>query len=227
MVALPQSFNQDIAERINEACARKAAAEPPRNYLGMSELGHPCLRKLWLSANGAPRMPTSGRSWRTFRQGHDTEARVKEDLRAAGYVITGEQLEFSDFNYRVKGHCDGIIHGVTQEPHILEIKSANRDSFKEFASKGMRKSAIYEAQVHLYMGYSGLSRALFIVYCKDNPDIYTERAHFRQDIFEATRARAAYVLGQRRAPAKDETLCGWCDYGHVCESHDIRDDATA
>jgi uncharacterized protein YfbU (UPF0304 family) len=202
----------NIIENVYEACARRVEKQAKRNYLGMSEIGSSCEAKLWLKYNGYQGNRIEGRIARVFDMGNSVETRVIADLIEAGYEIDGQQLSFEDFDGKFKGHCDGIIYKVTQKPHILEIKSANAESFKNFQRKGIGCKPAYEAQVHCYMGYAGLTRALFVVENKNNQQLYMERVHFNSEIFQTMREKAWRILHLTTRPIGLDTECFWCDY---------------
>jgi hypothetical protein len=214
MVNLAPYRIDNIALEVYEACARRVAAEPRREYLGMSIIGDPCERRLWLGYNNADKAALEGRIARVFDCGQATEARVITDLRAAGYTIDGQQTEFTDFDGRFGGHCDGVIHGVTKRPHILEIKSANDAAFKNFKKQGLKFKPVYEAQMQCYMGYGGQERGLFVVENKNTQELYTERVYFNQAQFEELKAKAQRIVEAVDPPAKseDESGCRYCDF---------------
>ncbi|MDR3152951.1 MAG: hypothetical protein LBW85_01450 [Deltaproteobacteria bacterium] len=218
MVAVNLSEGDRIAGGIFDACAARAEAEPRRRYLGMSQVGRQCALRLWLELYADVPRRVEGRMARVFDMGHSVEARVIGDLRLV-YAVDGEQEEFSDFGGRFMGHCDGIVHGVTSRPHVLEVKSANRTSFEMFRRKGIAGRAEYAAQVQCYMGYSGLERALFVVESKDNQDLYVERVRFDRKAFEALRARAWSILTARVPPPRDRSGgdCRFCPAAGLCE----------
>lgn len=153
----------------------------PRRYLGMSELGDECSRRLWLKFHKAPPEKFSARILRLFDMGNLIEKRVIRDLKKAGFQVTGTQAKFKDG--KLQGHCDGIVEGLpeSKKPHILEIKSANGKSFKEFEKKGVVGHSLgskYGSQLQLYMHYAKLDRALFIVECKETSARYQERIRY-------------------------------------------------
>jgi hypothetical protein len=207
----------EVIESVLAACARRVNAEPRRGYLGMSSIGNHCARKLWLEWSGVARPGIDGGLARIFANGKAVEERVVEDLIAAGFPVEGRQLEFSDFDGRFLGHCDGIIHGVTKEPHVLEIKSANNDSFKRFEQHGLASVPAYAGQVQCYMGYAGLKRALFVVENKNNQQLYMERVHFDPRVFEALRAKAWMILesGPEGPPPAPTGWCERCGYRYL------------
>lgn len=219
MASLKEYQEDRLALEVYEACARRVAAEPRRGYLGMSQIGKPCERALWLDVNGAERVPIEGRVARVFDCGNATETRVIADLRAAGFTIDGEQDGFQDCGGRFCGHRDGVIHSVTKQPHLLEIKSANDASFKNFKKNGLKAKPVYEAQIQCYMGYGGQERGLFVVENKNNQELYTERVCFDRQRFEELKTKAKRILEATEPPAKcgDETECRFCDFRVSCD----------
>ncbi len=217
MATLPQP--DTIANEIFEAASKRR--EEARGYLGMSSIGDPCERKLWYMFRGFTPVPLEGRALMIFELGKRIEDIVLEYLSGSGYRIEATQAVFEDFNGLFRGHCDGVIHGITQRPHILEIKSANRKKFDMFKADGVQKTyPVYWAQVQCYMGYAGLERAIVVVYCKDNSDIYSERIHFNRHEFEELRRKAYRIIIADDAPGKaftQESLeCRYCDYRILC-----------
>lgn len=217
MARLP---NQDrIALEMYEAVAR--TRDNARTYLGMSQIGNPCERALWYQFRGFNAKPIEGRILMLFRFGDRIEDEIIHHLKLAGYQVEGQQEGFQGFNGMFRGHCDGIIHGVTQRPHILECKSANTRKFKAFKDNGIRSiSETYHAQGQCYMGYSGLERALFVIQCKDTSELYTERVYFSVDDFKALKEKASRIISANQMPERrfSETSfdCKWCDYSGHC-----------
>jgi hypothetical protein len=204
-----------------EAACRDRKGDAKRNYLGMSILGDPCDRKLWLSFRGFPVNPFDGRVLMIFEFGNLIEAQVIKCLRLAGYEIDDQQQAFTGHNGFLGGHCDGRIKGVTQREHILEVKSANVKKFKAFQQYGVEDANyVYYAQCQMYMGYSGLERALLVVQCKDNCDIYTERIRFMREDFETLNNRAKDIITANTAPPvvfdADSLQCTYCNCRNWC-----------
>lgn len=209
--------------------AASASRDSPRNYLGMSRIGERCARKLWYAFRGYSPAPLEGRAAMIFDLGNRVEDAVLHWLDAAGYRVEDAQREFSAHAGMFRGHCDGIIHGVTSRPHILEIKSANDRRFKAFQREGIRSvSPVYYCQAQCYMGYAGLERALFVVMNKNTCELYAERVHFSREDFEALHARAHAIItandpperppDHRDSAGEDAQICAWCDFHAVCLS---------
>ena len=210
-----------VATAMFEAASRKLHAEGPRKYLGMSSIGHPCERKLWYSFRQYTPRNQEGRAEMIFSLGNAVEKEVLCWLRTAGYTVEGQQEEFSALNGLFAGHCDGIIHGVTQRPHILEIKSASASRFKAFQTGTICQVApTYAAQVQCYMGYSGLDRAIFVVMNKNTCEIYTERVHFDYQMFKELEAKAARIISSNDTPARafiqESPECRLCEFAGHC-----------
>jgi hypothetical protein len=219
MAQIPQHADK-IAFELYEAAARKAARHKSRNYLGMSEIGKACDLALWLNFRDFSKLPLDGRAVMLFGFGDMIEAQVIEWLNAAGYRVEGRQDAFTAHNGLFCGHCDGVIHGVTKKAHILEVKSANSKRFAAFKKAGVLATApVYYAQAQCYMGYAGLERALFVIQCKDNSEIYTERVYFDRETFNALHARAGRIIEDNEPPEgiKEGSFdCQWCDYRLSC-----------
>ena len=209
--------------------AASASRDSPRSYLGMSQIGERCARKLWYAFRGYSSAPLAGRAAMIFDLGNRVEAAVLHWLAAAGYRVEDAQREFSAHAGLFRGHCDGIIHGVSSRPHILEIKSANERRFKAFQSEGIRAvSPVYYCQAQCYMGYAGLERALFVVMNKNTCELYAERVYFSREDFEALHARAYAIITannpparlpeHREGPEQGTQSCAWCDFHAVCLS---------
>lgn len=187
----------------------------------MSGIGNPCSRAIWYAFRGYSPLPLDGRAAMIFDMGNRVEDAVIHWVTEAGYDITDRQLAFSAHNGFFRGHCDGVIHGITERPHILEIKSANAKKFKAFKDNGIAAvSPEYAAQVQCYMGYGGFERALWIVMCKDNCEIYTERAYFVREEFERLDKKALGIITAQDAPDPEPHMCEWCGFRMWCKSPD-------
>lgn len=209
-----------IVQEMYEAAAK--SREEPRTYLGMSGIGEICPRKIWYGFRGYTPLPIEGRANMIFDMGNRVEEAVIMWLRKAGYNIEGQQADFEAHNGFFRGHCDGMIDGITSRRHILEIKSANDKKFTLFRKNGIRAiSETYYAQVQCYMGYSGLERALWVVMNKNTCELYTERAYFNKADFEAYHQKALDIITAQEMPeAVENEFCKWCDFRLWCKVTD-------
>jgi CRISPR/Cas system-associated exonuclease Cas4 (RecB family) len=210
-----------LAAKVYEACYGRAAREAPRCYLGMSEIGGSCARALWLKYHGAAREPVSGHLARVFRQGHATEAIVIEDLREAGVEVVEAQREFSGFEGRFRGHCDGIAR-YKGEKFVLEIKSANNASYDKFVSLGVRSNQRYWGQVQCYMAFASVHQTLFVVENKNSQKLYTEIVPYDNDAALRLIDLAERIVTQREPDPKPQKAdCFFCDVKNACESPEL------
>lgn len=216
-------LDNPVVSAMYEAASRHRDAQGIRKYLGMSGIGGACARKIWYGFRGYTPSVLDGRIQMIFSLGSAVEEEVLKWLRQAGYRIDGQQDEFSALNGYFSGHCDGIIHGITQRPHILEIKSASASRFKAFQMGSIASvSPTYYAQVQCYMGYSGLDRAVWVVMNKNTCELYVERCHFDEVHFRRIEARARIIINSNCAPDRlypePGRECEMCEYRGHCWS---------
>lgn len=220
-IEITDKHESAVAARMMEG-ATLAWGEEPRNYLGMSQIGHPCKRKLWMDMRGYGHKPEP-RLQCIFQLGHRVEDMVVTMLQKTGYRLehTGkEQQTFSDCNGYLKGHGDGMIYGITTKPHLLEVKSANKKKFEEFQNKGYLHNVVYAAQVEAYMEHAKVDRALAVVMCKDNCDLYIERIR-KAGTYASLRDKAWEVIRSEDFPACERIQeCHFCDYKVACWTPD-------
>ncbi|MGL5734039.1 MAG: hypothetical protein ACRCYS_04155 [Beijerinckiaceae bacterium] len=87
---------KDIVAIIDKAVVN-ASREEPRGYLGASQLGDRCVRKLWYAFHWAYQEKHLGRTLRLFNRGHEEEGRFVRFLRLAG-------AEVRDYSQRLCYH---------------------------------------------------------------------------------------------------------------------------
>lgn len=179
--------------------------ESPREHLGMSQIGSGDTRKLWLSFRWSLPNEPSPRLRRIFRLGNLIEVEAVSLLSRLPEIElheadpgTGEQFRFSFLGGHFGGSMDGCIKGIPEAPnawHVLEIKSVNAARFKDLVKTGVKDwSAEYYGQLQCYMGASGMNRALFFAYCKDNSEIYTERVKPEKFYWESAQQKAERII---------------------------------
>lgn len=203
-----------------------------RRYLGMSEIGDTCTRRLWLKYHTDFAEVIPARVARLFRMGHTMEKLIIKDLKQAGFKVSAKQGRFKDWKGKFKGHCDGIAEGLPEssKPHILEIKSCNGKSFELFKKHGVKDhpsvGAKYWGQIQCYMGYAGLDRGLFIVENKDTSARYMERVKFEPEAFRLLKEKARLIIEAKEPPRgisnrPDWFECRFCGLNN--ESHCRKD----
>ena len=210
MVALP--ISNPTVDAIYKSYEAKADRKP-RSYLGMSQMGTECDRALWYTFRWAGGQEDfDGRMLRLFETGHREEARMLDDLEAAGVTVarvdpnTQKQWQVSGVMGHFGGHMDGHGEGFQEAPktrHLLEFKTHNDKSYKDVVTKGVKLSKPgHYAQMQLYMHYAGLTRAFYLAHNKNTDELYQERIAY--DETEAMRlvARAERIITAQEPPPK-------------------------
>lgn len=131
-------FDPELVKRFGERLAEKIAYRVEENKgtpsLRMSNLGTPCLRKLWYQIN-KPELgeKLDGQTRFKFLYGDILEELVLFLAESAGHDVRGGQgvLDIAG----VKGHRDAIIDGI-----LVDVKSASSYGFKKFAEHGLEGS---------------------------------------------------------------------------------------
>lgn len=234
------SVSEFVNRHITEALARRRAeklAGEDRNYLGMSEIGDKCMRRVYYNTIGVPRAPLTGEKLRQFEMGHYFEAMVYEWLTAAGFVIKirnsrGEQFEFSTANRRIRGHIDGAIVAGPVIPSLMypalwENKALKAKYWNAIVKHGLDKAEPkYHGQVQQYMAYGNLLNTLFTTINKDTAEIYHCVIPLSIPNAQKLSDRGVSILKAidmgvpppRVSANRDYFLCRQCDHAEHCWS---------
>lgn len=221
---------------IDRALEQERAAQPDRGYVGMSELGDPCLRRVYYNAIGAPRRPLDGAKLRIFEAGHLYESMAARWLRLAGFELVtadsqGRQLRVTQADGRISGGIDGLLLSGPSDlpqffyPALWENKSLKAKWWNIFVKSGVRKAEPkYYGQVQMYMGYFNLEVCLFTAENKDTSEIYPEiipydRAEAQRYSDGGVAVIRAIEVGEpppRIASSAAYFVCEWCDFRDEC-----------
>jgi len=219
-----------IVDLIDKAGNVKAL---PRPYLGMSQLGEECWRKLWYSFRWCEYSTYDGRVQRIFDVGHKAEVDMVKDLEKIG-VKTWDTLDNQKSFIAVSGHCkghgDGVgsnIPGAEKTNHLLEFKTSSSKHFKEMEKKGVKESKpVHYAQMVLYMKFSKLTRALYMMYNKDTSAYYIERIKSNNNFADELIKKAEDIITcedvnvfQKIGSGNPSFYkCKFCDYSDICHN---------
>lgn len=202
-----------------------------RPHLGASLIGHHCNRYLWLTFRFARETSFPGRLLRLFDTGHREEERIVSDLEAIGCEVysvdpsTGRQFNYSTLGGHFGGSMDAAVRGLPEAPdtwHVAEFKTHNQKSFDDLTKNGVEKSKPQHfAQMQVYMGFTGMTRAVYIAVNKNTDEIYTERVRYDAKTFKALVDRAERVIFSKTPLEKISNdpawyQCKWCDYQSIC-----------
>jgi len=199
-----------------------------RGYLGISQIGHECDRKLWYDYT-SPKPVDDARIKRIFDFGNMIEDYVVGLLRKAGLTVydkdeNGKQFGVVLAGGTVAGHSDGVVTGLPEssKPHLLEIKSMKNSSFNQLKKKGVKAcSDTYWGQVQGYMGELKLENCLFIAMNKDNCELYQERIKYDPFLHKALINRAIDITSldippKRMTTKKTFFKCKMCSHYEEC-----------
>jgi hypothetical protein len=228
MAILPTP-NYETVQLIYDAY-EKDADSGNRPHLGASLIGHACERYLWYTFRWIDSKQFSGRILRLFETGQLEEARIVANLRRIGVTVhdvtpEGAQWRVEDFGGHFGGSLDGACVGLPEAPktwHVLEFKTHNDKSFTDLTKNGVEKAKpMHFAQMQMYMGYTGMDRAMYIAVNKNNDAIHSERIQFNEDEFEKYKARAERVIRANEPPLKCSNdpswyVCKMCDFAEHC-----------
>lgn len=209
MTALPQTTPPTVAAIFRHL--EETQDRSRRTYIGASVLGDDCERRLWDNFRWLfPAEVFDGQKLSIFETGHRWEARLVEMLRDAGIAIhdrdpdTNEQFAVRFAGGHGGGHLDGEATAVPEAPkvvHVVEFKTHKEKSFKDLLAKGVRVSKpTHHAQMQVYMGLRGRTRALYIAVNKNDDSLYAERIEFDPVEFARLMAKAERLVTSDRRP---------------------------
>lgn len=222
-------------------------AKERRQYLGMSQLGEGCSRKLWYSFRWAVRDIFDATTHKRFLDGHASEAVQADRLRMVGGVtletvhpVTGQQFRYVDHDGHFSGHCDGKITGILQAPikkHIWEAKAVGEKKLAEFrkikAELGEKSTLkkwnpTYYAQAQLYMHYEGTDRHYLTVSSPGVRDWDSCRTEYDHALAVGLKAKAKRIIAsqeplERVSESPDWFECKYCPARGLCHEKEMPD----
>jgi hypothetical protein len=205
----------DEEELFQNTTAQAIDAHMPRDesrgHLGMSQIGKEDARSLWLSFRWSLPNDYSARTLRIFAMGNLIEDEIIRLLRNIPGVelhdkdADGKQFRFAEIGGHFCGSMDGAIRGIPEAPktwHVFEAKSVSGKRFADLQKKGVKEwSPEYYGQLQSYMRCTGMERALFVAYCKDNSELYIERVKYDAQHAEALLIKAERIITATEPPA--------------------------
>ena len=217
----------------------KANTASNRTYLGASELGHACSRRLWMKWRWVSVEHFDAVTLRRFHDGFAGEDLMAERLKA----VDGIRLVVEDPDERqwavtavgehVQGHLDGAILGIHQAPktwHVWEHKQVSEKNWRALKRKKDdfgEKSALeawnetYFVQAQLYMGLTGMKRHYMTITTPGGRDITSVRTDFQAKAFDRAIEKAEEIVAAQTAPPRisedpEFFLCKWCHLNKNC-----------
>lgn len=228
MAALPEPVHTTV--NLIYQAYENDADDGNRPHLGASLIGRPCERQLWYTFRWVDSKKFSGRMLRLFETGQLAEARFTANLRRIGVQVhdvtpDGKQWRVTDLGGHFGGSMDGAAVGLPEAPktwHVLEFKTHGDKSFTELVKKTVQAAKPeHYAQMQVYMGYTGMERALYMAVNKNTDELYAERADFDPVEFTKLKVRAERVIRAAEPPMRISNdpswfVCKMCDFHAHC-----------
>lgn len=247
MTNLANILDQDPTLAAADAALQaKSLLEKPRGYLGMSQIGDSCERKLWYSFRWAGREAFDAATLKRFADGHRTEdlivdrLKLVEELDIVATLPDGGQIRIIDHDGHFSGHLDGTIVGLLQAPktpHILEIKCVGDKKMAELKKAvadlgekmALRKwNQVYYGQAQAYMHYMSYTRHYMVVATAGGRDWMSVRteydaAYALQIVNKAKRIITAQEPPDRISNKPDWWECRFCHFSPICHEGEMPD----
>ena len=191
-----------------------------RPHLGGSQIGHKCKRYLWYTFHWAYENHINTKSNRIFRIGDCAEDLIVADLARVGKFVTAQQRRVTG----LMGHCGGSTDGQLGHDTLFEAKSMNVSNYNKLKREGVKEGfPIYYAQLQYYMGYLGMSNALFISMNKNTQELWPETVQFDKERFEELKLTEKQIIYsespdefERIGPNRSWHECRFCPANGVC-----------
>jgi CRISPR/Cas system-associated exonuclease Cas4 (RecB family) len=224
-----EAFGKRLSQIIHERVGR--SDDMPS--LRMSNLGQPCLRKLWYEINKPEaREPLEREARLKFLYGDILEELLLFLAKESGHDVQGEQ-ETLEIN-GVKGHRDAIIDGV-----LVDVKSASSFAFKKFSEGTLAKDDAfgYLDQINAYLYASQddpllveKASAAFLAVDKTLGKVTLMKVPANGKDYDKKITEIRHILSQTEPPKRgfsDEPMgksgnkklginCSYCDFKHTC-----------
>lgn len=205
----------------------KQRDEKPREYIGASSVGDPCLRKIWYGLRGSESSPFEAKQLLTFEIGHKLEEMILEFMTKAGIFVINKGQFYQDSELHIlQGHVDGVLVLSDESRAILELKTANDSSFGRFKRFGLKAWSMgYYSQVQTYMGMSGIKKAVLLCINKNSSEMNHEWVYFDEEHYWELKQKAKAIINSESPPPKiNDTgtyfLCKQCKFYGECHERD-------
>lgn len=209
-----------IADPIAHSLNNMTIESENRYYLGISQIGDSCHRRLQYYHYWASKPNHSNRIQRIFDFGHLIEQNVREDLGKIGFEVFTSDVEIVGAGGHWRGHIDGLTYKDGHQV-LVEIKTHNEKSFKDVKKNGVKKSKPgHYGQVQGYMGHLDIEECLYIAYNKNDSEYYVEFIPFDNEYFsELKRKENEIIMSDVLLPRIGNDSPAWFE----CKQCGVRD----
>jgi len=238
MVMIPQLNDPTL-----DAMLRMIETQPneDRGYLGASQIGDECARKIWYKFNKFPERASEYKAIGTMaaESGYYAEDITAKRLSAVrGIELSvlnslGGQHGWSAFDGKFKGHVDGLIKGILQAPvaqHIWEHKDKDHKKFSDFQNKKAsfgEKNTLknwniqYYGQAQINMHYMKIDRHYLTISYAGARKYDSCRTNYDPVYAEQLNDKAYKIINTSAPPMRvndkpDFYLCKFCPFKDEC-----------
>lgn len=201
--------------------------EPPRAYLGMSELGHECPCYLWYSFRWVLQRKITQQQKRLFSRGHNEEPIVIRDLLSWGYSLVEEQSEYTAAEGHIQGHSDAKLKTPLNDYVLLEVKTVSTRFWNQLIKSSTVKeyNKQYYSQAILYLLHEqDCEYCIFIFVNKDTDERFYTWVNRQDNEAQDLLARGFDILVSDVIPDKiggpAHWKCKMCQFYDICHYKD-------
>lgn len=233
MKNIPEPIFKNFLDSLSLNIPEKLRRDKREFSLRLSNIGHPCVRKLWIEKNHPEsKQEFTPDTYLKFSFGDLTEEYLIFLAELAGHTVLFRQQEIEIQG--IKGHWDCIVDGV-----LLDVKSASSASFNKF-KQGLTKETDGFGYLTQLSGYfhkakdfpevTNKTQAAFLVFDKQHGhiclDVHTFDTSHIPEFFEERKAIVAGDVMPDRAFSDEKSgesgnrelgfNCSYCDVKHKC-----------
>jgi len=203
---------------LNHYLNNKIFTQPARPYLGLSQAGDECDRRLWLYQQ---ERTITKREARIFETGKILEEMILKELKEV-FVIRNRQKEIV-IDEKIKGHVDAVGY-LRNDPkknnYLLEIKTMNNRRFTDL-TKGLVPKE-YVAQMNVYMYALKLKSGFLVALNKDTSELFLTQLTLDEMVAQVHINRLKQIVATTQEPDRlsirglPHTICQWCTFKDHC-----------
>jgi CRISPR/Cas system-associated exonuclease Cas4 (RecB family) len=233
MVQIPDRADPTL-DAVNVALEAEQTPYASKN-IGFGEIGHDCSRYLWYKINAEDGETFNEGTLRIFRNGHNDERDMAEDLRKVEGITLythdperdNKQYKFDALDGRLTGRLDGVIVGLKQAPktpHIWEHKSTNDKKFDALVKCGNLKEwdTKYYAQAQSNMYHAEIDRHYMTVSTPGLRRVTSVRTELDKQYAEGLVTKAKRIIEAKEPPERiggpDWYACKYCRFYGECHN---------
>jgi len=221
------------------AAVELAQSSVGRGYLGASEIGNECPRRLWYGFRDYSNVWFDVDTLYRFEDGH-----ISEDTQAARLKmvcelethdpVSGKQFGFAAVDGHFRGHCDGLIwKGLVEAPatpHVWEAKACGEAVYKKLLKLKQdhpekdvleQWNRVYWAQAQLYMHEFKMKRHYLTASTPGARQWTSVRTDYDEKAALFYLERAERIIASNNPPPRiaqnpSDFRCKWCSHTDVC-----------